>query len=110
MDRQQVMFVETQGQVLNRLKTRLMGTHADWQILFMADASAALDLISQRRMGIVLANFGMDHAGCEEFFRNLRKKVPAIIRIGLVQWKPLMAKLVEQGIHSPRNPVETLMG
>jgi len=97
LDRQQVIFVETQGQVLNRLKTSLMGTHADWQILFMADASAALDLISRRTVGIVLANFGMDNAGCEEFFRRLRKKAPEVIRISLLpdQAKESVAKSLE---------------
>jgi hypothetical protein len=54
------MFVETQGQVLNRLQASLFDTHADWQTLFMADALAALDLISRRKAGIVLANSGMD--------------------------------------------------
>jgi putative nucleotidyltransferase with HDIG domain len=91
------MFVETQGQVLNRLKTSLRGTHADWQILFMADASAALDLISQRKVGMVLASFGMDNAGCEEFFSSLRKKAPEVIRIGLLpdQAKKNVAKSLE---------------
>jgi len=97
LDRQQVMFVETQGQVLNRLKTSLMGTHADWQILFMGDPSAALDLISQRNVGIVLASFGMDVAGCEAFFRSLRKNAPEAIRIGLLpdQAKENVAKSLE---------------
>ena len=91
------MFVETQGQVLNRVKTSLMGTHADWQILSMADAAAALDLITRRKVGIVLANFGMDNTGCEEFFRSLRKKAPEVIRIGLLpdQAKTNVAKSLE---------------
>jgi putative nucleotidyltransferase with HDIG domain len=91
------MFVETQGQVLNPLKASLLGTHADWQILFMADAAAALDLISQRKVGIVLANFGMDHAGCEEFFSSLRKMAPEVIRISLLpeQAKDNVAKSLE---------------
>ena len=114
MDRKQVMFVETQGQVLNRLKASLVGTHADWQILFMVDASAALDLISQRKVGIVLANFGMDNAGCEEFFSSLRKKAPEVIRIGLLpdQAKKNVAKSLEYAhelslihISEPTRPV-----
>ena len=116
MDRQQVMFVETQGQVLTRLKTSLMGTHADWQILFIADASAALDLISQRKVGIVLANFGMDNAGCEEFFRSLRKKAPEVIRIGLLpdQAKKNVAKSLEYthgciAAHCAKSQMESLI-
>ena len=97
MDRKQVMFVETQGQVLNRLKASLLGTRADWQILFIADAAAALDLVSQRKVGIVLASFGTDNAGCEEFFRRLRKKAPEVVRISLLpeQAKNNIAKSLE---------------
>ena len=116
MDRQQVMFVETQGQVLNRLKSSLMGAHADWQILFMADASAALDLISRRKVGIVLANFGMDNAGCEEFFKSLRKKAPEVIRIGLMpdQAKTDVAKSLEYAheciaAHCDRSQIKDLI-
>lgn len=78
------MFVETSGEVLKRMKTSLMRTRTDWQILFMADASAALDLICERKVGIVLANFGMDIVSCEEFFNRLRNKAPEVIRIGLL--------------------------
>jgi hypothetical protein len=84
LNRQQLMFVETQGQGMNSLQASLFDTHADWQILFIADASAVLDLISRRKAGIVLANSGMDNAGCEEFFRRVRKTVPEVIRSGLL--------------------------
>ena len=82
---------------MNHLQASLFDTHADWQILFMADALAALDLITQRKVGIVLANFGMDNAGCEEFFRRLQKTAPEVIRIGLLpdQAKRNIAKSVE---------------
>ncbi|MBT8128848.1 MAG: hypothetical protein KJP10_02570 [Gammaproteobacteria bacterium] len=101
MNRQQLMFVETRGQVLNRLQASLFDTHADWQILFMADAFAALDLISRRKVGIVLAYFGMVNDGCDEFFRRLRKSAPELIRVGLLQRKPLMYRLVERGLIHP---------
>mgnify|MGYP001813471468 CR=1 FL=1 len=91
------MFVETRGPVLNRLQASLFDTHADWQILFMADALAALELISRRKMGIVLANFGMDNACCEEFLRRLQKTAPEVIRISLLtdQAKRCAAKSVD---------------
>jgi DNA-binding NarL/FixJ family response regulator len=97
LDRQQAMFVETHGQVLNHLQASLFGTHADWDILLMADASAALGLISRRKVGIVLANFGMDNAGCEEFYNSLRTKAPEVIFIGLLpdQAKRKVMKSVE---------------
>ena len=48
-------------------------------------------------MGIVLAIFGMDNAGCEDFFSSLRKKAPEVIRIGLLpdQEKKNVAKSLE---------------
>ena len=91
------MFVETHGPVLNRLQASLFNIHADWQILFMADALAALDLITQQKVGIVLANFGMDNAGCGEFYNSLRKKAPEVISKSLLtdQAKRCAAKSVD---------------
>ena len=83
MDRQQVMFAETQGQVPDHLKAGLMGTYDDWQILFMTYAATALDLIPQRNEGIVLANPGMDTPDCEDFFSVLKNIAPQVIRTGL---------------------------
>lgn len=97
MDKQQIVFLETQGQALHRSKASLTGVHADWQILFLADAPAALDLISQREVGVVIANFGADSNECEGFFSSLREREPQIIRIGLLpdQGKQNIVKSIE---------------
>ena len=84
MKTQQLIFVETQGQILQRLRSDLMGSRPDWHILFVVETSAALKLLSQRTVGIVLANFGEDKTGCVDFFRELREKAPEVIRMGLL--------------------------
>lgn len=84
MKTQQVIFVETQGVILDRLRSDLMGSRPEWHILFVVEASAALKLLSQRKVGMVLANFGKDRSGCVDFFRELREKAPEVIRMGLL--------------------------
>lgn len=84
MKSQQIVFVETQGQTLRGLKARLMGAWPDWEILLVMDVAAAMDLISQRQIGLVLASFGDDKTGCEAFFLALREQTPEVIRMGLL--------------------------
>jgi putative nucleotidyltransferase with HDIG domain len=84
LNKQQVLFVETHGQILDGLRSRLAGAHPDWHILLVVDASAALELVRQRSISIVLANFGHDRSACEDFFRNIKDDAPEVIRMGLL--------------------------
>lgn len=62
----------------------MAGAHPDWRILLLVDASAALELVAQRSVSIVLANFGQDRSGCEDFFRAIKDVSPEVIRMGLL--------------------------
>lgn len=84
MNKHQVIFVETQGQKLDSLKTSLVRAHPEWRILLVLDATAALELVAQRSVSIVLANFGCDRNGCEDFFRAIKSSAPEVIRMGLL--------------------------
>ena len=84
MKQYQVVFVETQGHVLDDARLKLLGKHPDWRILLMIDGDAAIKLIAQRSASLVMANFGVDRRACETFFRELRDNYPEIIRVGLV--------------------------
>lgn len=97
MKNQQIVFVETQGRFLTRLRSDLMGSRPDWQILLVVDASTALDLIAQRKISIVLASFGDDRSSCEDFFYALKDQAPEIIRMGLLmeQTKDNLIKSLE---------------
>jgi putative nucleotidyltransferase with HDIG domain len=79
-----MLFVETQGQTLAGLRSSLNVSRPDWNILQVMDKDAALELVSQRSIGIVFANFGLDIAACEDFFRTLKDQVPEVIRMGLL--------------------------
>ena len=87
MNKHQVILVETQGQILDSLRSRLAGAHPDWHILLVVDASVALELVLQRSVSLVLANFGNDRGGCENFFRDIKYGAPEVIRIGLLHDK-----------------------
>ena len=84
MKKHQLIFVETQGRILDALRSSLAGARPDWCILLVVDASTALELVSQRSISIVLANFGSDRRGCKEFFRAIRDDAPEVIRMGLL--------------------------
>ncbi len=84
MKKHQVIFVETQGRILEGLRTKLASAHPEWRILLSVDSAAALELILQRSVSIVLANFGDDRCGCEDFFRTIKNNTPEVIRMGLL--------------------------
>ena len=107
MDGQQVMFVETQGQILNRFKASLMGTHAGWQILFITDASLTTRAVYVAQSMLQCHNL---QQGTELTDKEGQADTPSMFD-GPVQWKPLMEKPVEQGlIQTPRDPLETQIG
>lgn len=84
MNGRHILFVETDGQALQRLMPRLAGAHDDWEIVMVTDADAALELLSQRLFATVIASFGNDPAGCEGFLQEVQKRAPAAIRYALL--------------------------
>ena len=48
MSSRHILFVETEGTALQTLMRSLTGTHDDWQIVRVAEADAALEVLSQR--------------------------------------------------------------
>lgn len=79
-----VLFVETQDPVLKNIGPGLKQPSADWQSIFVNTAETALDVLSQRDIGVVVANFGADKAGCERFFRDACDRSSTAIRLGLL--------------------------
>jgi putative nucleotidyltransferase with HDIG domain len=84
MKAQQILFTETEGQALRRLMPALADARHDWEIVLVADTDAALELLSQRTVAIVIASFGTDHAGCERFLQEVQQRTPAAIRYALL--------------------------
>ena len=84
MSIQQILFTETDGQTLQRLMQQLADSHDDWEIVHVSDASAALELLSQRDFATVIASFGNDQENCEYFLQAVQKRAPAAVRYALL--------------------------
>ena len=84
MNIRQILFTETDGQALRRLMHELAGAHDDWEIVLVGDASAALELLSQRGFATVIASFGNDLENCERFLQAVQKRSPATVRYALL--------------------------
>ena len=88
MSSRHILFVETEGTALQTLMRSLTGTHDDWQIVRVAEADAALEVLSQRDVSVLIAGFGNDHAECDTFLRGIRTRAPAVIRFALLAESP----------------------
>ena len=84
MNSRKILFTETDGQALQRLMPELADAHDDWEIVLVGDASAALELLSQRGFATVIASFGNDQENCERFLQAVQKRSPAAVRYALL--------------------------
>jgi len=79
-----ILFVETEGDSLQTLMRGFAGSHNDWHIVCVAEADAALELLSQRVFCVVMASFGGKQGDCENFLREVQSLVPAVMRFALL--------------------------
>ena len=84
MSARHILFVETEGDTLQTLMRSLAGSHDDWQIVRIAEADAALEVLSQRVFCVVMANFDAKQGDCENFLRKVRNLAPAVMRFALL--------------------------
>lgn len=84
MGGQHILFVETSGDTLKGLMRNLSSEHSDWEIVLMADADAALEMLQQRRFSIVITSFGDRNTACEEFLHGVQQRLPDGIRFALL--------------------------
>lgn len=80
MSARHILFVETEGDSLQTLMRSLADRHDDWHVVRVAEADAALELLSQRVFCVVMVNFGTKQGDCENFLRAVRSLAPAAIR------------------------------
>lgn len=74
-----VLFVEPQGQVLSNLPSGISKAEDEWQRLYVKTPEAALDIMSQRRISVVVANFGSDLKDCKKFFQTIPSQISPTI-------------------------------
>ena len=84
MSARHILFVETEGDSLQTLMRGLAGSHDDWHIVRIAEADAALEMLSQRVFCVVMASFGEKHGDCEHFLQEVQSRAPAVIRFALL--------------------------
>jgi len=84
MSARNILFVETDGSVLQGLMRTLTGFNADWQIVLSNDADAALEMMTQRRFCMVVAGFGDNASECERFLGEVQRHAPTAIRLALL--------------------------
>ena len=75
-----VLFVEPEGEILKKLPQ----LHDHWQSIRVNTVEAALDILGQRNVAVVVANFGMADDACQEFFRAVSAKASSAIQFVLL--------------------------
>jgi HD-like signal output (HDOD) protein len=84
MEKPTVLFVITQETALCTLSKAPTGSEHQWQSIRVTDVQMALDVLSQRTIGVVVACFDSDRVACNAFLKKLQELYPAIIRLSLL--------------------------
>ncbi len=75
-----VLFVETEGEILKSLPQ----LHDNWQSIRVNTSEAALEIISQRQIALIVAHFGSAHKACKDFFSDVNTRVSSAIQFVLL--------------------------
>ena len=85
MTQQHILFVENRGQALQRVMQELTADRPDWHIVRVTTSDAAIKVITQYQVSIVVAGCEMEWAQCEQMFRLVQEQDAAVVRIALVE-------------------------
>ena len=69
-----VLLIETEGNVLKKLQQNSLMQGLNAETLYMRDPLMGSDVISQRHVGVVAANFGSDLKACHDFCLKAREQ------------------------------------
>lgn len=84
MDQHTVLFVETQGQILQNLPLDGHQSRHRWQSIRVNDTAAALDIISRRNISVVVFNLGPDLEQYKDFFAQVHAQAATVIQCVLM--------------------------
>jgi HD-like signal output (HDOD) protein len=108
MATQHLLFVETNGDVLQGVLQELSAEWPDWHIVRVTEPEAALRVMSQYRVGVVLAGCSMERDACERLFRLVKEKDPAVVRVALTDESQLGSERIMENAHQClRSPCST---
>jgi HD-like signal output (HDOD) protein len=79
-----ILFVEHHGQVLQQAMRTIEVEYPEWHVMRVTTPEAALEIMIQYRISVVVAECVRDWAGCEQMFKRYKEQDPAAVRIALV--------------------------
>ena len=79
-----ILFVEKNGQILQQAMRSLTKEKPAWHIMHVTEAEAALEIMQQYRIGVVVAECAKDWSDCEQKFNRFKQLDPATVRVALV--------------------------
>jgi HD-like signal output (HDOD) protein len=84
MSTKHILFVEHQGQILQQAMRTLAVERPAWHIMRVTTPEAALEIMSQYQIGVLIAECAANWTACEQMFKRFKAQDPAVVRIALV--------------------------
>ena len=84
MSTKHILFLEKTGQILQQSIRALAIEQPTWHILHVADVDAAIEIMLQYRISVVVAVCSKDWPDIEPMFKRFKEQDPAMVRIALV--------------------------
>jgi putative nucleotidyltransferase with HDIG domain len=81
---QQIVLLETQGELLKKSIPELQAPHPAWNLAYFTEAPAAIAQVLRSQVRVVVGKFGTDRPGFQAFFAELIRADPTPTRIALV--------------------------
>lgn len=78
-----VLFLETGGQPMQKLIAGIAPGRS-WQALVVRDSEAALEVLNQRQVAMVVVGWRSDLPACKNFLEQVKARQPAVMRLALL--------------------------
>lgn len=78
-----ILFVGSGGTSARQLASAAAGIPG-WQLNRTADPASVRDIVEQRNVAVVVADYSEDPVACTELFRDLLERCPGVIRLALL--------------------------
>ncbi len=108
-----VLFVDDEENVVSALKRMLYPYRKEWDLNFAKSGEEALELLSNKKVNIVVSDIRMPQMSGDKLLREIQKKYPEIIRVTLSGYAEdsttlHTARVAHQSIAKPAEPEEII--
>ena len=83
MSKKRILFVDDEPYVLEGLRRMLRGLRQDWDMHFVGSGAAALELLTNERMDVVISDVRMPGMDGVELLTEVMARYPSTVRIAL---------------------------